>query len=157
MSGFEGAEGGAVQRESTIVRASRDVLERAPIPTPLPVKVVQHSLLVDNNGSFTMLGALGTQQEQHSALTALSMWDGVSQQQVNSFRNATDCQTLRAREMVFTALASMAAWLRAQGFLEPVWAGRDCPQSQVSSLRLSNWKVGSPREVRPVRFRCKPF
>ena len=110
------------------------------------IRVSSHSTLVDVNGEFTAAGALNPDSSA-GVEDALGRWEGLAESQVSGFSVGKTMADRRARDLAYTTLASVAAWLKAEGLLESAWVGKPCEQQKLASLKLTAWSSGSPREV----------
>ena len=110
------------------------------------IRVSSHSLLIDSNGEFTAAGALNPESSA-GVEDALCRWEGLTDIQLRGFSVGKAMVDRRARDLAYTTLASVAAWLKAEGLLESAWVGKLCEQQKLASLKLTTWSGGSPREV----------
>lgn len=132
---------------------------RAQQVTSGPVGLDLCAELIDVNGEFTSSGAVGPAGTSDGAGAALQLWGGVTELQVKSFLGAVGMHKQRARELVFTTVATLAAWLAAGGFLEGAWVGPSCPQKGKSIRRLKSFKHVAASKVRWLlqSFPCQLF
>lgn len=114
-----------------------------------PVSVLQRDLLVDRDGGITEAAKLGHDAREEDVTAALQLWASVSRDQVQGYVASSRLRHRHARDLVFTTVACVAAWVKSEGFLEPWWRGPECPQQAASIQKLYNWQSSKSREVRP--------
>ena len=110
------------------------------------IRASSHSLLIDKNGEFTAAGALNPESSD-GVEDVLGRWEGLAVSQLSGFSMGKRMADRLARDLAYTTLASVAAWLKAEGLLESAWVGKPCEQQKLASLKLAAWSKSSPREV----------
>lgn len=140
--------GSAAREDGQVALAAQEITWARAVP----VQVVQQSVLIDQYGEFTASGAVGPGAGADTVSAAIALWGGVTGVQLNSYLRSFDRHEKRARELVFTTLAALAAWVQAAGFLERAWAGNECVQKEMSIRRLKSWQCNRTEEVWHLNF-----
>ena len=113
--------------------------------------VLHRHLLITRDGDFTKAAVLGKSASEERVEGALQLWEMVSRDQVAGYVASSARQHHHARDLVFTTVACVAAWVHAEGLMEPMWVGADCPQQSMSLEKLVSWQSAKAREVRPCQ------